>query len=60
VVTGFAKQKHATVKIKFGHYGLKQASTLLCTLHKAYGTAWGTETIFATAGTPAVLSTKSI
>ena len=33
---------------------------LLCTFHKAYGTAWGTATIFATAGTPAVLSTKSI
>jgi hypothetical protein len=35
-------------------------NALLCTFHKAYGTAWGMETIFATAGTPAVLRTKSI
>jgi hypothetical protein len=35
-------------------------NALLCAFHKTYGTDWGTETIFATAGTPFVLNTNSI
>ena len=47
-------QTHARTQRPFGR------PAFLCTFDKTYRTAWGTEIILATAGTPFVLNTKSM